>query len=170
MTAARLFKYDKLSRDHKKGGIDFVWYAFKIYEEQLFLYYNQLKQLNPLRKIYILEDNVGLHLKARRLMADQINHFGIEFKPVPVRSPDLYPIEKLHKDQKSSLETYRQRVTSAAAVVQAEAEREMIRVWQRCPSFAAKAREKMAINFWQGLARRCSEAEPKWSNRYKDSF
>lgn len=170
MTAERLFKFDKLERNHQKGGLDFVWYAFKIYEEQLFPYYVQLQQLNPGKDVYILEDNVGVHLKARRLMADQIAHFGIKFQPIPVNSPDLYPIEKLHKDQKIEIDTYRQGITSAAASVQADAEREMRRIWQQSPTFAAIVKQKFAITYWQGLARRCSEADPKWSNRYKDSI
>lgn len=136
MTPARLFPYEKLERDHGKGGIDFVWYAFKVYEEQLIPYYNKIKALNLRKAIYIVEDNAGLHLKARRLMDDQIQYFSIKFATVPTRSPDLYPYEQLHKVQKNILDNYRQSVTSAAASVQSEAAAEMRRVWQRDPDFA----------------------------------
>ncbi|KAF2808966.1 uncharacterized protein BDZ99DRAFT_533224 [Mytilinidion resinicola] len=70
MTIDRLFKYEKLERDAKKGGLDFVWYAFKVYELTLFPYYLELRRINPGKEIYIVEDNVGVHHKARRLLAD----------------------------------------------------------------------------------------------------
>lgn len=170
MTPARMFKYEKLERDHGKGGIDFVWYAFKVYEEQLIPYYNQVKALNPHKHIYIIEDNVGLHHKARRLIDDQIQHFQIEFRTAPTNSPDLYPYEQLHKVQKNILDDYRQSITSAAASVQIEAAAEMRRVWQRDPDFARETRHRMAITYWQGIANRAEGAVPKWSNRFKDTI
>ena len=65
LTPARLFPYEKLERDNKKGGIDFAWYAFEIYIKRLFPYYKELQALNPRRQVYITEDNVALHHKAR---------------------------------------------------------------------------------------------------------
>ena len=65
LTSARLFPYDKLVRDNKKGGLDFAWYAFEVYVKRLFPYYRELRALNPKRTIYITEDNVPLHYKAR---------------------------------------------------------------------------------------------------------
>jgi hypothetical protein len=102
-TVDRAFPYEKLEREAKKGGLDFVWYAFNVYEGVLFDYYRQLRGFNPGKDVYIVEDNVGVHHKARRLLDDKIHEFGIKFLNTPVNSPDLQPIESLHKDQKKEL-------------------------------------------------------------------
>jgi hypothetical protein len=166
----RAFKMEKLERDAKKGGLDFVWYAFNIYENVLFNYYRQLRDLNPGKDVYIIEDNVGVHHKARRLLADQIQEFDIKFVDTPANSPDLHPIEHLHKDQKKELERLRMCTTSAAAAVRLYAEREMIRVWRDSATFEAKVQERFSIRYFKGLAQRSKDATPSYSNRYKDSL
>jgi hypothetical protein len=170
MTIKRLFKYDKLTRDHKKGGLDFVWYAFRVYEEQLFPYYRTLQGLNPGKDVFIIEDNVGVHHKARRLLTDQIYEFNIKFLDTPANSPDLHPIESLHKDQKREIADFRFKVISTTAAVQARAENEMIRIWQRSPIFDAEVQKKFAISYFKGLAQRSKDSEPAYGNRYKDSI
>ena len=65
LTPACLFPYKKLLQDNKKGGLDFAWYAFEVYIKQLFPYYKELQALNPKRTVYITENNVSLHHKAR---------------------------------------------------------------------------------------------------------
>jgi hypothetical protein len=170
MTIERLFKYEKLIRDHKKGGLDFVWYAFRVYETALFPYYLELRRINEGKDVFIVEDNVGVHHKARRLLADQIHELDIKFLDTPANSPDLQPIEHLHKDQKHELASARFNTTSAAAAVQAQREKEMIAVWQRSETFEKKVKERMAIDYWKGLATRSMQADPPYSNRYKDSL
>jgi tRNA(Ile)-lysidine synthase TilS/MesJ len=51
-TVERRFKYEKLERKAKKGGLDFVWYAFNLYERVLFKYYMHLQRLNPGKDVY----------------------------------------------------------------------------------------------------------------------
>jgi hypothetical protein len=51
-TVERTFKYEKLEREAKKGGLDFVWYAFNVYEGVLFKYYMDLQRLNPGKDVY----------------------------------------------------------------------------------------------------------------------
>ena len=169
-TIERAFKTEKLERDNQHGGLDFVWYAFEVYEKLLFPYVRDIKEANHGKRVYITEDNVKLHIKARRLLAPQIEEEGIEFLDWPVYSSDLHPIEHLHKDQKKELENFRFNTTSAAAAVQVEAESEMERVWCRSASFNEKVREKMSIGFYKLLAGRSKAATPAYSNRYKDSI
>jgi transposase len=88
-----------------------------LYEGVLFDYYRQFRGLNPGKDVYIVEDNVGVHHKARRLLDDKIHEFGIKFLNTPVNSPDLQPIESLHKDQKKELLKTRLNTTSAAGAV-----------------------------------------------------
>lgn len=85
-------------RSNEKGGIDFAWYAFEIYEKMLLPYLKLLLAINPFKTIYITEDNVGLHHKARLLMQPYFNALGVHFVDWPVNSPDLHVIEPLHND------------------------------------------------------------------------
>jgi transposase len=165
-----LFKYEKLVRDYKKEGLDFVWYAFRVYESCLFLYYIELRRINQGKDVYIIEDNISVHHKARWLLADQIHELNIQFLNIPANSPDLQPIKHLHKDQKKELSSARFNTTSATAAVQKEREREMITIWQQSETFENTVKECMAIDYWKGLATRAMHADPPYSNRYKDSL
>lgn len=166
----RAFRYEKLEREAKKGGLDFVWYAFNVYEPVLFSYYRQLRDLNPGKEVFIVEDNVGVHHKARRLVADQIHEFDIKFLDTPANSPDLQPIEHLHKDQKKLLEPLRLHTISKAAAVQHNAEAQMKSVWQDNLEFDRKVQDRMSIGYFKGLASRSKASEPAYGNRYKDSL
>jgi hypothetical protein len=88
-------------------------------------------------------------------------------QPIP---PTLQPIESLHKDQKKELDKLRINTASAAAAVQAVVEKEVKAVWQESSTFNTKVEERMAINYFKGSARRSSQADPPYSNRYKDSL
>jgi hypothetical protein len=47
-----------------------------------------LQRLNPGKDVYIVEDNVGVHHKARCLLADQIHEHNIRFLDTAANSPD----------------------------------------------------------------------------------
>jgi uncharacterized Zn finger protein len=64
-----------------------------------------------------------------------------------VNSPDLQPIESLHKDQKKELLKTRLNTTSAAGAVQLALEKEMVAVWQHSATFEAKVEERMSISY-----------------------
>lgn len=170
MTIERCFKYEVLEREGKKGGLDFVWYAFSAYQDASFPYYRQIRGLNPSKTVLICEDNVGVHHKARRLMADLIHEFDIKFIDTPANSPDLQPIEHLHKDQKDLLFDFRRHVTSAAGAVQLEAENRMKGIWQHNRDFDDQVKWRMSIDYFKGLADRAKNSTPKYGNRYKDSL
>ena len=153
-TPERLYKYEKLERDNKKGGMDFVWYAFEVYEKRLFPYYLEIQALNPRKTVYITEDNVGVHRRARKLLAPYIEAKGVKFLDHPKNSPDLHPIEQLHKDQKRLLADFRFKIQSAARDIQDAAEREMEHVWCDCDEFNEKVREKAHLRYYKALATR----------------
>jgi hypothetical protein len=165
-----IFKYETFVRDRKKGGLDYVYYGFEIYEKVLFPYYSKIKASNPSMTVLISEDNVALHHKARRLMAPLINQLAIQFIDLPARSSDLHPIEHLFKDYKKLLADYRFAVRSAAKAVQQQAEQEMEAVWCDSHEFDELVVYKASLEAYQALAQRAKHAEPRYSNYYNDSI
>ena len=170
LTPTRLFPYEKLVRDNKKGGLDFAWYTFNIYIKLLFPYYKRLQALNPRKQVYITEDNVGLHHKARRLLAPRIKAENIQFLDHPANSPDLHPIEHLHKTQKRLIRDFRMKISSASKNMKKKAENEMRRIWMDDPEFTAECAVKASISYYKKLAKASKEAIPPYSNRYNDSI
>ena len=166
----RAFKYETLERDHLKGGLDFVYYSFELYEKRLFPYYLALQRLNPSRTVLITEDNVGVHHKARKLLAPLIKQLNIQFLDLPANSSDYHPIEQLHKDQKKELEDYRFSIESAAQEIQHDAEREMRRIWCQDTGFNYIVATKADIEAYKMLAKRSMHAETPYSNNYDDSI
>lgn len=172
LTPEQLFPMEKIERNSKKnkGGIDSIFYAFEVYQKLLFPYYREVKRLNSSSQVYIVEDNVSLHHRARRLMAPEIQagtEDEIHFLETPAFSPDLAPIEQLHHDQKRLLLDYRLSITSASRATKAEAGEEAKQVWQSSEFDAIVAR-KLSIHYFQGLATRSKHADPPYSNRYRD--
>ena len=45
LSAEWFFKYQKIKVDQQKGGLDAVFYTFRIYEDLLFPYYKQIVRL-----------------------------------------------------------------------------------------------------------------------------
>lgn len=127
-TAERLFKHKDLAI--QGTSLDFVWYAFRIYQDALFPYIQQLRQHNPSKRVVIIEDNSPVHLKARRLQAPLINALSIEFASHPANSPDLNPIETLHREQDKLIFKYRINTFSAAQVVKDQCDKKLKDVWQ----------------------------------------
>ena len=168
LTPARLFPYNKLVRDNKKGGLDFAWYAFKVYVELFFPYYKELRRLNPQKKVYITEDNVPLHHKACRLLASRIKADNIEFLTHPTNSPDLHPIEHLHRTQKRLMRDFRMKLRGASKDMKKKAEDEMRRVWVDDSEFTAECAVKASISYFKKFAKASKEADPPYSNRYND--
>lgn len=170
MTAARLYKYEKLEREAGKAGMDFVWYAFNIYQDLLFPYYQQIRNLNKGKEVYIIEDNVGSHGKARRLLTDQILEFDIKFATTPTHSADLHPYEHLHKDQKRLIAPYRKKISSSAAAVVLDAEMQMADIWRNNKEFEDCVKFRMDIRYFKALAERSRTSTPAYGNHYKDSL
>jgi transposase len=169
-TPERLFPYQKIERDNKKGGIDFVWYAFVAYTKYLFPYYEEIRALNPGKRVMIMEDNVGVHRKARVLLAPLIEEKNIEFIETPVWSPDLNTIEHLHKDQKRLSEDFRFSIRSGARQVKDLCKYEMGNVWQVNEEFDDLCAWRLSIPYLKELMRRSKCCTPAYSNRYKDSI
>ena len=127
-TAERLFRHKDLAI--KGTNLDFVWYAFRIYQDALFPYIQQLRDNNPGKRVVIIEDNSPVHLKARRLQAPLINALSIEFAGHPANSPDLNPIETLHREQDKLVFKFRINTFSAAQIVKDECDEKLKAVWQ----------------------------------------
>ena len=96
--------------------MDFVWYAFEIYAKRLILYYEEIRKANPTKTVLIIEDNVPLYHKARRLIAPLLTEKNVLFLDHLPKSPDLHPIEHLYKDEKRLSIEYRLTITNTRKV------------------------------------------------------
>jgi transposase len=90
-----------------KGGIDWFLYREKILLPLLFPYIIQVQEANPEKKVWFVDDNVGLHGKAHRSVADIAKRLGIQRVPFwPPNSPDLHPIENAFDYLKDRVDSY----------------------------------------------------------------
>jgi len=131
------FKPEKFERgclkenDTSKGGIDWFLYREKILLPILYPYIKKVQELNPDKKVWFVDDNVGLHGKAHRSLADIAKAMGIERIPFwPPNSPDLHPIENSFDYLKDLAEEFYLRGSSAAEKLSAG--RYLIHNWQYC--------------------------------------
>jgi hypothetical protein len=85
-------------------------------------------------------------------------------------SPDLHPIEHLHKDQKNELEPIRFATQCAGRESVSFASSEMERVWCHSETFQQCVTTKADIRYWKGLAYRAKHSDPPYGNRFKDSL
>ena len=69
-----------------------------MYKKRFFLYYSKIKNLNASKKVYIIEDNVSVYYKARRLLVPLISYLNIQFLNYLVNSLDFYSIKYLYKN------------------------------------------------------------------------
>lgn len=132
-TAQRLWPRETFTRDNAKGGLDFVWYAFEVYEKLLFPYYEKVREASQgKRPVFIVEDNVGIHGKARRLLRLEIEERGIQFKVPPTNSADLLPIEQGHFHEDRLLDPLRAALHKQGSnqPMKAKARSEVITLWQ----------------------------------------
>ena len=130
LTAKRLYPYEELKPSGNKGGLNFVWYAFEVYQKLLFPYYEAIAANNDGKDVLIIEDNDPSHLKARKLLAAEIHARGIQFAPHPPNSPDFNLIETIQKYHQKDLETYSANITTAAKYKIVEAEAKLKEAWQ----------------------------------------
>ena len=127
-TAERLFKYQVF--EGTATALDFIWYAFRIYQDVLFPYIQELRANNPTKQVVIIEDNSPVHLKARKLVAPLINRLAIKFASHPANSPDLNPIETLHREEDKLIYKFRLNTYSRATIVQQQCDEKLKEVWQ----------------------------------------
>jgi hypothetical protein len=92
-TAEKLFKYKKIIRDYKKGGLDIVFYTYKILEKHLIPYYKEVQRLQPTKEVFIVKDNVSVYYKARRILVPILKAKNIKFLNTPSNSLDINPIK-----------------------------------------------------------------------------
>ena len=113
---------------------------------------------------------MGLHHKARQLLAPCIKTEDIQFLDYPANSPDLHPIEHLHKTQKRLMKDFRMKISGASKDMKKKAENKMRRIWVDNPEFTTKCTIKASISYYKKLAKTSKEAIPPYSNRYNNSI
>ena len=74
----------------------------------LFPYFQKIKSLYPEKRIWFVDDNISLHLKAHCSLEDYIKREGIyRVWFWPPNSPDLYPIENAFDYLKDQVDNYK---------------------------------------------------------------
>ncbi|KAK5132569.1 hypothetical protein LTR08_008828 [Meristemomyces frigidus] len=168
ITVQRLFPEMKLEKEDEKGGLDFVFIAFEIYRKRLFPYTRAIQANNPDREVVITEDNDGSHLKARKLLAPEVRELersGIRFANHPPNSPDMHPVEVLHREQNKKIQSYRFSVKTATKAAKAEADRVMGDSWVGA-EFDDSVGRYAVVEFYKELADRCRASNG--NNTFKD--
>ena len=160
LSIERCFKYQNIVVNQRKGSLDAVFYAFKIYEDLLSPYYELVQHDNPYKDVSILEDNMDVHLKARKIVQHLIDKKNICFLDALVNSQDMYIIDKLHKDQKRLLQDVRFKTSSSDARAVAYAQSEMERVWYNDLVFNMLVVEKASIRYYKQLVLKAKSATP----------
>jgi hypothetical protein len=107
-----------------------VWYAFEVLQKHLFPYHKALRDNNPSKEVIVVEDNDPSHIKARKLLAAEINQHQIMFAPHSGNSPDFNLVETLQKYHNKLLKDYSVNITGAAQAVNAEAQAKLEEAWQ----------------------------------------
>ncbi|KAF2463930.1 uncharacterized protein BDR25DRAFT_362211 [Lindgomyces ingoldianus] len=88
----QFFKQEEFLYKEVKG-ISGLWYAESILKKHLFPYYNSVREHNPGKRVYLVQDNVHLHSLGMRYCAPEIEAQQILVAPHPTNSPDLHLIE-----------------------------------------------------------------------------
>jgi hypothetical protein len=101
-----------------------------VLQKELFPYYKALRDNNPSKDVYIIEDNDPSHIKARKLLTAEINQHQIKFAPHPGNSPDFNLIKTLQKYHNKLLEDYSSNIRSATQAVKVEAQAKLKEAWQ----------------------------------------
>jgi len=149
------FPFQDFKIDMRKGGLDFCWYAFEIYEKELIPYYTKIAALNPTKRVLITEDSAPPHIRARKLLQAELEEVGMEFVQWPSCSPDLHPIEDIQKHHKNLLDEMRFEITSASRATKEMAKDEMKRIWQRDPGFTKIVEEVGSVQNYMRLGALC---------------
>ena len=131
----------------------------------MFPYIQQLRDNNPGKRVVIIEDNSLVHLKARRLQAPLINALSIEFAGHLANSPDLNPIETLHREQDKLIFKFRINTFSAAQIVKDECDEKLKAVWQS-KEFDQFVSKYCSYNAFQDLLDKVKDAQGH--NNFKD--
>jgi hypothetical protein len=73
----------------------------------LYPYYYRVKQANPDCDVYLVEDNLGAHTRAREFIVDEDLLGGINFAPHPGNSPNLHPIKRVFDTFEDALQDHK---------------------------------------------------------------
>lgn len=71
------YTFEAIVRKGKKGGIDGVAYRDKVLLPLLYPFYEHIRNANPEKKVWLIEDNAHSHKKAARLCQKERKLRGI---------------------------------------------------------------------------------------------
>ena len=98
-------------------------------------------------------------------MAPLINALSIEFANHPANSPDLNPIETLHREQDDVIYLFRLNTFSKAAIVKHQCDEKLKEVWQS-RQFDDSVRKYCSYSAFKTLVDKVKEANGH--NNFKD--
>ena len=157
----QVFKVD--AKDFERTaekGMDFAWYMYNWLIPHLYPYYHKVKAANPDANVYLIEDNSGAHIKARRMMRGKLISQGIDYAPHPGNSPDLHPIERIFDGFGDALQGFIPTGNSKEEVERAK--RWIIDEWQTASQFGERLVTCTDSQYFIELAGKCLDADG-WS-------
>ena len=142
---------------YKEGkGMSGLWYAENILKKHLFPYYNSVREHNPGKRIYLIQDNVHLHGLGMRYCAPEIEAQQIHVAPLSPNSPDLHLIELCFGELVRRLDGFK--VQSRSKEAKQMAIKHIQEIWQHDEEMRQFMADHLHPTAWVEVAEKCKVA------------
>ena len=108
--------------------MDAAWYANHILKPLLYPYYKAVKEANPSKEVYLIEDNVSLYSLARRKLSYLAEELGILFIDYPPNLPNLHLIKRCFRKLNHKVNVYD--CHSALKEAKRQVKEWLLKMWQ----------------------------------------
>ena len=137
-------------------GITGEKYINEIATPYIHKFYLEVKERNPGREVWLIEDNAGPHQKAARLLKPIRESLGILTIDWPPNSPYLHPIEDVWGPLKDRLQPTWKEIRGAAKVMKEKAYKAIEDVWKS--DFLLMKADEAVLN-WRSKLQRCYDLD-----------
>ena len=149
MISRKLFVYEKFTRDEKKN-IDWFFYRKYILRFHFYFYYFVIRKLNSNRKIYLVENDVEIHVKIVIVDAQYKKKHDIFSVSHSINSSNLHSIKNVWNYEKNSLNEYNLKRNDVNENAQTKIKKIMLKKWK-------KSQTKIVTNICQRFRKKCEQ-------------